>query len=249
LGRVLLVPTLVLLVVAAVPNAAGSAALTGTATSCSQLASCNFVLNGTAGTGFASTSVFGWITFRLPGETNISHGSYAAKVVNQSGSIDHVLGTILATDANSGKIVVGSTDTYVKDTVHCGHTGCGHTYSLVNGTLRIRVTSLDATTTTVSCSPSSFSSGSSTRCTAKVVDLANGSLVPTGNVTFSTYAGAGTVGTFAHNGTCRLAAGTCSVGFSAADETVGTFQLFGTYHGFHSFYKSQGSTYISVTGN
>ena len=76
-----------------------------------------------------------------------------------------------------------------------------------------------------------------------------GSVVPTGSVTFYTYAGAGVIGTFSHHGTCALVSGNCTVRFTAADETTGNFQVIGTYHGSHAFYKGVGSAYISVTGN
>ncbi|MCI4329558.1 MAG: hypothetical protein L3J80_01645, partial [Thermoplasmata archaeon] len=128
-------------------------------------------------------------------------------------------------------------------------TGCGYTYAMVNGTIRLHVTALDATTTAVSCSPSTFAAGSSTKCTATVTDGANHSLAPTGNVTFSTYSGAGVIGTFTHHGACSLVSGSCTVRFTALDETVGSFQIVGTYHGLHPYYKSAGSTTISVMGN
>jgi hypothetical protein len=243
-----LAPAVLLLVLTALPTAAAASTQSGTATSCSQLTSCNFVLNGTAGTGYASTG-FGYASFRLPGETNTSHGTYASQLLNVSGSVDHLQGSIFAIDANSGKIVLGSTNTYVAVTAHCGHNGCGYTYKLVNGTIAFRITNFDGTSTTVSCSPASFSAGTSTQCIAKVSDPANISLVPTGNVTFSTNSEAGTIGTFAHHGICALISGSCTIRFAAADETVGSFEIFGIFHGFHSFHKSQGSAYISVTGN
>jgi hypothetical protein len=239
---------ILLLVLAAVPMASASTGLSGTATSCSQPYSCYFVVNGTAGSGFASTSYNGLI-FRLPGETNLSHGAYTYTVVNQTGTVEHVQGAIIATDANTGKIVFGSTDTYINVTTHCSHTGCGHTYKLVSGAIKFQISNYDATNTVVSCSPSTFSAGGSTHCTAKVSDLANSSVVPTGNVTFSTYFGAGVIGTFSHHGTCTLVSGNCTVRFTAADETTGNFQVIGTYHGTHTFYKGVGSAYISVTGN
>jgi hypothetical protein len=247
-SRILLVPALLVLVIVAIPMASASTNVGGAASSCSQLASCYFVLNNSAGTGFASTSVFGSVTFRLPGELNTSHGSYTAKVVSTNGTTDRVQGTLLATDANSGKIVLGSTDTNITVTQHCSRTGCGYTYKMVKGTIQLHLTNLDATATTVSCSPSTFSAGGSTRCTATVTDLANHSLVPRGNVTFSTYSGAGTVGTWSHS-TCTLVSGKCSVRFTAGDETVGSFEIFGNYHGLHRYYASQGTAYISVTGN
>ncbi|MCI4330804.1 MAG: hypothetical protein L3K19_03015 [Thermoplasmata archaeon] len=245
----LLVPSVVLLLLAVVPTAAGSASVTGTATSCSQLTSCYFVLNGTAGSGYAVTSVFGSIGFRLPGETNATIGTYSAMVVNRSGTIDHVQGTAFGIDANTGKVVLGSTDVYVNATQHCSRTGCGYTYKLVSGTISLRVTNYDGTRVAVSCSPQTFGAGGSTHCTANVTDLANRSTAPTGTVTFSTYSGAGAIGKFSNHGVCTLVSGSCTVRFTAFDNTVGNFQIIGTYHGAHAFFKSIGTGSVSVSDN
>ena len=248
-SRIVLVPAALLLILVAVPFAGASTNVSGPSSSCGQLGSCYFVLNTSAGIGYASTSVFGSISFRLPGETNGSTGTFGWKVVGQTGTVDRVQGTIFATDSNSGKIVLGSTDTNITVTKHCYHTGCSYTYSMVNGTVKLHLTSLDATTTAVSCSPSTFAAGSSTKCTATVTDGANHSLTPTGTVTFSTYYGVGVIGSFAHHGACSLVSGSCILRFTALDETVGSFQILVSYHGFHPDYKSAGSTTISVTGN
>jgi hypothetical protein len=242
-------PCLLLLLVTVVPTAAASGTLVGTATSCSQLTACYFVLNGTAGNGYASTSSFGYIAFRLPGETNITFGTYSATVVNRSGAIDHVQGTSFGIDANTGRVVLGSTDVYVNATAHCSHNGCGYTYKLVSGSISLRVTNYDGTRVAVSCSPQHFGAGGSTHCTAQVTDLANNSTVPSGTVSFSTYSGAGSVGKFSNHGVCTLASGSCIVKFTAYDNTVGSFQIIAIYHGLHSFYKSQGSGSIAVSGN
>lgn len=127
----------------------------------------------------------------------------------------------------------GSTDTNITVTPHGSRTGCGDTYSMVNGTIHLHLTSLDATTPSVTCSPSTFGAGSSTKCTAIVTDVANQSLSPTGNVPFATSSAAGVVGTFAHHGACSLVSGRCTVRFTALDDAVGNVAVLRTYHGFH----------------
>ncbi|MCI4356465.1 MAG: hypothetical protein L3K18_04895, partial [Thermoplasmata archaeon] len=223
LGLVL-AATVAILLLAVVPIASAAPSnSTGTATSCGTLTSCHFTFTSGNLTGWANT-YSGSVQFQLPGEANVTaNGHYSVSVVNVSGTTDHVLGTIVAIDANSGKVVFGSTDTNITVTVHCSHTGCGTTYHLLNGTMRLRVTNTDGTSTAVACSPSSFSAGSTTRCTATVTDLANHSVLPSGSIQFSTFSGLGALGTFSHHGACTLVSGSCSVRFTAGDETVGSF--------------------------
>lgn len=245
----LAIPAVLALVILFVPAVGASPVSGGTthgvATTCYSLSGCVYKLNSSAGTSYAYT--YGnYLIFKLPGESNQSRGTYAVTSANQSGTIYHVLASLWAIDVNSGKVVVGSTNTYVNATKHCSHNGCGYTYALVNGTIALRVTSTDGTSTVVTCSPTSFAAGSSTKCTAKVTDLANRTKVVTGNVTFSTYVGAGSLGTFQNHGKCALVNGTCTVKFTAADETTGSFWIYGTYHGASLLYKSQGSAYVTV---
>jgi hypothetical protein len=241
------IPAALVFVVLAVPTAAAAASGTthGTATSCYSLSYCVYKLNNSAGSSYAYT--YGnYAYFKLPGETNLSRATYTATVVNVSGQISHVVGSIWAVDANSGKVVVGSTNTFINATKHCSHNGCGYTYVVVNGSIALRVTTTDGTSTTITCSPTSFAAGSSTKCTAKVTDLANASKVVVGNVTFSTYYGAGSLGTFQNHGKCALANGTCTVKFTAADETVGSFWIYANFHGYPLLAKSQGMTGVTV---
>ncbi|MCI4364990.1 MAG: hypothetical protein L3K10_02865 [Thermoplasmata archaeon] len=239
--------------VAVLPTASASSPVKGSATSCTGIETCKFSLAGGNGSGWAATN-WAWgtsryaISFQLSGEPNATHGGlYVAKVVNVSGNVSHVLGNFSAVDVNNGKVVLGSTDTNVTVTTHCYHTGCSHTYFLKDGTIQLRTTKYDGTTTTVSCSPSSFSAGGSTVCTATVTDLANHSKAPKGNVSFSTLYSSS--GTFSKHGVCTLISGSCSVRFSSADDTVGTVSIYAAYNGGRTFYKSSSSTSIYISGS
>lgn len=103
LSRLALAPTVLFVIAVAVPSAGASTTVGGTSTSGSQLGSCSFVLPNSAGADSASTSVFGYVSFRLPGETNSSMRTFGWKVVAQTGSVDRVQGTILATDSKLGE--------------------------------------------------------------------------------------------------------------------------------------------------
>ncbi|HZY70325.1 MAG TPA: hypothetical protein VFF67_05025 [Thermoplasmata archaeon] len=229
-------------------GASAGSSITGTASSCSGLYSCSYSLNGSAGSGSATTGSYG-IAFRLPGEKNQTIGQFTASVVNRTGTIDRVQGSIFAIDANSGKIVFGSFDTYVNATAHCSRTGCYYTYKLVSGSITFQITRFDGTTTTVACTPSSISAGGSTKCTATVTDLANRSLSPTGNVSFTSSIGGFSAGSFANHGHCALVKGSCTLKFVTADNTAGTVSISAAFHGNVREYKSQGRSSISVNGN
>ncbi|MCI4319525.1 MAG: hypothetical protein L3K23_05260 [Thermoplasmata archaeon] len=242
------VAVLVLAILPWVPGATG--ATTGPASACSGLGACSYTLNTSAGTGWATTTTaFGsTVSFLLPGEANATRGvPFTYKVSNVSGTTDRVLGSFVATDANSGRILFGSTDTNITVTQHCSRTGCYDTYKLINGTIVFRTTKFVGTTTTLTCSPSSFSAGGSTRCTATVKDLHSATVHPTGTVSFSTSYGG--YGTFSHNGTCTLSAGSCAVKFTAGDDTTGLFSIVASFGTHLTFYQSQGSQKVSVTGN
>jgi hypothetical protein len=232
------------------PSAGASTGSTGSATSCAGTSYCHFTLSSSKGTGWAQT--YGTsIDFLLPGEANTTFSTtYSAAIVrsvtNGSSALDWVSGSFTAVDANSGKVVFGSTNTNITDTTHCSHTGCGHTYSVHNGTIRFVPTNLDGTRTTISCGPSSFNAGGSTHCTATVTDLANRSLHPTGNVSWaiSSYY----YGSFSSHARCSLVGGNCTIKFHDADDGAGTIPMYASFHGPHPYYASAGETYLYVSG-
>ncbi|HEY6239111.1 MAG TPA: hypothetical protein VIZ68_08005 [Thermoplasmata archaeon] len=156
-----------------------------------------------------------------------------------------MVGSFLAIDASTGKIVTGSTYANVTVTTHCHYKGCTTTYSFLNGSILVRATTSDATSTVVACAPSNIQSGNSTQCTATVTDLANASKVPTGRVSFSTtYAGAVVFGS---KGVCTLSSGSCAIQVSAPDDASGTFPIYASYHGVPGVYKSTATTYLYIT--
>lgn len=231
-----------LLVVSALPVAsAAPAPLQGSVRSCSNTYTCSYALNSSAGTGTATTT-YNSISFRLPGETNTTRGSYSIHGGSVNGSVHWTVGTILATDVNTGKVVVGTTDTNISITVSCSR-GCTTTYTLINGTITLQPTRADPTATSVSCTPSSFGAGHATVCTASVTDLSNSSAVPTGTVAF----GAGLPGHWLNKlHTCTLVAGSCSVKFRAGDNSVGALRMTADYRGVTAFYLSAGTATVYV---
>ncbi|MCI4337136.1 MAG: hypothetical protein L3K17_08125 [Thermoplasmata archaeon] len=249
-ARLIALSAVAVLLVGFIPAASAAApTISGKATSCSGLESCYFVLNTSAGAGWASTSTYfgDIVSFKLPGESNTTYGGqYTPSVVNVSGTTNHILGTFVAIDANTGKVWFGTTDTNVTATEHCSRTGCSYTYALVNGSIAFQSTKFVGTTTTVSCSPSSFTAGKSTKCTASVKDLANASKKPSGTVTFSTFSSG--VGTFSHNGTCKLASGNCTVTFTPFDDASGTIGVEAVFTTHLTFYKSQASLDLYISG-
>ncbi|HEY6239112.1 MAG TPA: hypothetical protein VIZ68_08010 [Thermoplasmata archaeon] len=238
-----------LLLLALVPVAGATAPVAGVVTTCASTTSCTFVFNTSAGTGWATTTST-QLSFQLPGEAVASYNlTYSTYVGSLIGTYTYwTVGNFLGTDANTGKVVYGTTNTNYTITCH-GHSGrgggCTYTYTTDNGTIVFHLTQAEFTSTSVSCSPSSILSGSQTICTVKVVDLANSSVVPTGKVHLSS---AGT-GSFANHGTCTLSLGQCSVSWRAFDNTIGSASISASFAGNAAFYKSSGSTSVTVTGD
>jgi hypothetical protein len=242
----LLLPIVALVLVVTLPTVSASSATTGIAKQCTAgIAYCTYNITNANGSGWAFTTPTS-ISFPLPGESNYSYGGqYSAKVVNVSGKLDHVKGSFVATDVNTGKILFGLTDTNITVVKHCSHTGCGYTYTLVNGSIVFHPTHFDGTLTALTCSPSTFQDGNSTKCTAKVSDLANSSNVVNGNVSFFTYVSY--IGTFSHGGVCTLLKGSCSVQWTPADGESGPIHIYANYQGHYIYYKSQGNALVDVT--
>lgn len=95
------------------------------------------------------------------------------------------------------------------------------------------------TTTNFSCYPSSISYVGSTTCTAAVSNGESGYDAPSGTVTFSN-------GPTGFPVSCTLSGGTCSVTFSAASNTEGSYNMTASYSGDSSHEPSSGSGNLAV---
>ena len=238
---------------------------TGPATHCSSLAVCTYsiteglasVAGGISGyVGQNFTFSRGSVSFKLPGETTASNdaGVYNGRAIDTKvfssvyGIIYKVDGTFAAPDSNNEKIVKGVTHGFVGIKGHSGRGG-GIYFTLVNGSIALTPANVDVTAISVSCNPSSFfypvDTGSSTKCTATVHDLANSTSKATGRVSFTSNGG-----TFMPVW-CKLLSGSCSVKFtpSIAESGAYTFTISGTYKGDLTHYHSSNSTSIYVTAN
>jgi len=231
-----------------VPMSLGaSAPITGTATTCADFYQCAYTISDSAGTGSAETlSAYPLntvATYKLPGETTLTTSQqYTSNTLGVVGSTYHLNGSFTSIDANTERVVNGTTDDYIIRTAHCFRS-CSYSYTLVSGTISFTLTAVDGTTTTVACTPSTFASGASTKCTATVVDLANAANVPVGNVSFS----ATQIGTL-KPAKCTLTSGSCTVKFSPADDSVGGMFIDASYAGNKTHNASSGSIEIEVTG-
>lgn len=247
-SRFLPVAFVALLGLSLVPGAAATTPpVAGTVTNCASTTTCDFVFNTTAGSGWAATTSTTF-SFQLPGESSASYNlSYSTYIGSLKGTYTYwTVGNFVGTDANTGYVVYGTTDTNY--TITCiGHSGrgggCTYVYTTDNGTVVVDLTKAQMTQTTVSCSPTSVRPGVRSTCSVAIVDLWNSSAIPTGKVHLS----AGGLGAFGNKGTCTLSAGKCSLGFRAFDNTLGTVTISATYAGTASFYTSAGTTSITVT--
>ncbi len=241
--RAAVAPIVAGLLLSLLPGFAGATGVNGIATSCTNFGACSFALSDSNGTGWATTSG-STISFQVPGEALATSGvPYTAQVVSVNGSLYTVNGSFAGADANTGKAAYGSTQVLLTVTVFCQR-GCTTTYKLDNGTITIVPTTADVTNTSVSCLPTTFTSGNSTVCTATVVDLTNGVSTPTGVVNFtSSYS---FTGAFSNGGSCTLVAGQCSVTFNPGEEAVGTFPVYAAYAGNPTYFRSAAKTLVYV---
>lgn len=239
---------LLVLAVLPVAGASASAPVRGVVTTCSSTSSCQFVINTSAGNGWATTTSTR-ISFQLPGEANASYNlSYLTYTAKLTGTYTYwTIGNFLGTDVNSGKVVYGTTNTNFTITCH-GHSGrgggCTYTYTTDNGTIVFHLTQAESTATSVSCNPASVQVSARTTCTVTVTDLWNSSHVPVGKV----HLGSGGHGAFGHHGICTLSNGTCSLSWHPFDNTCGSATIVAAYPGTPAYFKGSGSTIVGVTG-
>jgi hypothetical protein len=245
--NILILPVFAVLIFAVTSHEANAnTTIAGIATNCIAITTCTFAITG----GSASTSA-GSISFKLPGETLITHAApYSVTYPPYAGGW-HVTELFTVIDANNGKVVTITTDAYVKATGHSGRGG-GITYSLdtslgKGGRITFNLTNLDGTTTTVTCNPSSVPSGNSSVCTVKVSDPANLSSIPTSTVTLSS--SNTLIGTFS-SASCSLSTGSCSVNFVTNQEYgPGTTSIYVAYNGDSTHYASAARTVLYATAS
>jgi len=219
----------------------------GTVTSCSSRVDCQFSFNTSAGTGWA-TAAPPVLSLQLPGESVASYNlTYSTYIALLTGTYTYwTVGTFLGTDVNTGHVILGQTNTNYTITCH-GHSGrgggCTYTYTTDNGTIVVRFTQAEITSTAISCSPTSIKVAAKTTCTVTVTDGWNSAHIPTGKVKITD----GRTGALSNKGTCTLANGTCSFTFRPSDNTCGSVTIAASYLGVTAFYKSAASTSVYIT--
>jgi hypothetical protein len=253
--RVGLASTVGLLLLAILPAAGAGAPVSGTVAACSSNWSCDFTFNTSVGHGWANGTSGGFanagsITLKLPGETLTSTGpTYWTAVPKVStawpNSTYWTTGNFIGTDVNTGKVVYGTTSSNFTAYCHVVYRWCHYTYTTNNGTIEVKFTLAEMTSTTLSCTPSTIKVASKTTCTATVTNLWNSSNYPTGKLHFSNSA----LGKFSNRASCTLSAnGTCSFTWHPSDNTCGSVTLSATYGGTTYYYKSSGATTVGVIG-
>jgi kumamolisin len=150
-----------------------------------------------------------------------------------------VAGTCTAT-VNGSQLALGS------NTIKLSYPGATNYYDASSGTVTVMVSApaADATTTSVSASPTSITTAQTTVLTAVVKDTTNTGTTPTGSVTFNLGTSSGTL-----LGSCTLSAGSCSSSaISGATLGVGTPTVVASYAGVSGTYAaSSGSTGVTVS--
>jgi hypothetical protein len=224
----------------------------GTVTNCTSTVACAYVFNTSTGTGWAKSTATSFtpkqMALQLPGEAKASSGlSYATFIQKLTGTYTYwTVGNFLGTDVNTGNVVYGTTNTNYTITCH-GHSGrgggCNYTYATDNGTIVVKFTHQELTSTTIACSPSTIHIGQKSTCTITVSNAWNSSKVPTGTVRVTD----GQLGALSNKGVCTLTNGSCSVTFRPFDNTCGNVLISASYVGSFAFYKSATWTTIGVS--
>ena len=238
---------LALILLAILPAGGMAAPVNGTVVNCLNSAACTFTFNTTAGTGWANTTN-GRMSFQLPGEAKASYNlSYSAYIEKLTGTYTYwTIGTFLGTDVNTGTVVFGTTDSNY--TITCvGHSGrgggCTYIDTTDNGSVTVTRTAAEMTATTLSCSPTTLSSGR-VSCTATVANLWNSSKVPSGKLHISFPYG----GKPLSKGVCTLSStGSCKFTWTAGANLCGAYTITVTYPGTLAYYTSSSSKAITLT--
>lgn len=249
-----LVATVGFLLLASIPVAGATTPANGVVTTCTAYWSCNFGFNTSAGQGWANSTGYragGSIDLKLPGEaktsTGLSYLTNAPKVTTKGANSTYwTIGNFIGTDVNTGKIVYGTTDSNYTATCHIVFRWCHNTYTTNNGTIVVLFTRAEATSTVLSCSPSTLHPQQKANCTATVSDLWNASNYPTGKLHLSSPSG---YGSFSNKGVCTLVSGKCQFYYRTSDNACGAGTLGASYPGNLAFYKSSGSFQLDVYVN
>ncbi|HZY71083.1 MAG TPA: hypothetical protein VFF67_08940 [Thermoplasmata archaeon] len=224
----------------------------GTVTNCTSNWDCTFAFNTSKGTGWADgagVSYYrtGLFSFRLPGEAKASYNlTYSTYIARLNGTYTYwTVGNFFGTDVNTGKVVYGTTNTNYTITCH-GHSGrgggCSYTYTTDNGTVLVKFTNAEITSTAIACTPTFTHPGGKVSCTVTVTNGWNASNYTTGSVRVSS----GGTGSLSNKGVCALTKGSCNFTYRPSDNTCGSVTLTATYHGTTAYYRSFGSILISV---
>jgi hypothetical protein len=151
--------------------------------------------------------------------------------------------SVTYTPTSAGSVTV--TGTYNGDTDH----------STSSGTSTISAGSMDNTTTTIVCVPSTFDVDSHTVCTITVTDISGSPTTPTGTVTLTTTGSGEFKGPNPPHAvvtSCTLSGGgataTCTVWYDITSGNNETNTLTATYAGDSSHNGSSGNTSITTTG-
>jgi collagen type VII alpha len=191
---------------------------------------------GTISVGGTMTAA-GTIAPALTGGYTPPSGQEFDVLVTGNGSFH---GTYTGTFATVGS---GFTVDYTNAPANPGYVG------VVYGGSSAPAPTVDPTSTSVSCSPSSVLAGGASTCTATVTDSAtSGASTPTGAVTFTS---APTTGAFGSSGSCTLAAtgttgkASCQLTFSPA--AAGSYTITGSYGADTNHHTSSGTSSLTAT--
>lgn len=227
------------------------APLLGTVVRCTSTVKCLYNLTTRLGSGWANSTLSATskevMALKLPGESkvssNLSYATYTQHVTYAyPNTTTWTVGTFLGTDLISGHIIYGVTDTNFTATCHPVFRWCHYTYTTDNGTIIVRFTNAEVTSTAISCTPTSTKPGGKVSCSVDVTNGWNASKTPTGAVNISD----GSTGTLSDKGVCKLTNGSCSFVYRPADNTCGGVTISASYRGTAAFYKSAGSATVDV---
>lgn len=194
----------------------------------------------------------GYAEYQIPGQTypTYTNGGYSgiATLVGYNsavGDIYFVNGTFKVLDANTGTFTIGSTHGYVG--MKCSAPrGCGTTYTLLNGSMTLTLTSVRGSVTSVACNPSSVASGAKTLCTITVSDPGAGTAsTPNGKVAFMQSYAQGKFSSLS----CTLVSGSCTVTDHITCGAIGSTVVVATYKGDKIHAGSVGSETIPILGD
>jgi hypothetical protein len=182
----------------------------------------------------ATWGAMSW-TARTPAGTSV------AMSVNASNSPTPATTCAGFTPISASGVAMSATSRFIQYCAQLSTTDAGQTPSVDDVTIAYSI-GPHATSTSVSCTPSTIPVNGATTCTATVTDTAGaGGTTPTGSVTFSSDSG-----TFSGGGTCTLnASGQCSVTYTAT--VAGPHTVTAPYGGDSGHAASSGNTSVTAT--